>query len=99
MGLDSSELFLERATRAAHDTRVSRSSSCTATSGRSRTRGRFDVVLNLLTVWGYYDNDENQQALQSMADVLRPGGRFVLEIAHRDSLVAWVRGTRLVRDQ
>ena len=47
----------------------------------------FDVVLNLSTVWGYYDDVENQRALQSMADALRPGGLFVLEIAHRDSLV------------
>ena len=87
VGLDSSELFLERATRTAATAGV----GVEFVHADLRTmayQSRFDVVLNLLTAWGYYDNDENQQALQSMADALRPGGRFVLEIAHRDSLVA-----------
>ena len=47
----------------------------------------FDVALNLSTAWGYYDDAENQRALQSIADALRPGGLFALELGHRDSLV------------
>ncbi|MEX1008302.1 MAG: class I SAM-dependent methyltransferase [Acidimicrobiia bacterium] len=87
VGLDSSEFFLERAAETADDVGV----SVQFVHGDIREipyERAFDVALNLLTAWGYYDDEENQRALQSIADALRPGGRFVLELAHRDSLVA-----------
>lgn len=87
VGLDSSEFFLERAKGVADDAGV----AVDLVHGDIRDipyDAEFDVVLNLSTAWGYYDDAENQRALQSMADALRPGGLFVLEIAHRDSLVA-----------
>ena len=86
VGLDSSGLFLERARAAAHDAGV----AIELVHGDIRDipyATDVDAVLNLSTAWGYYDDAENQHALQSMADALRPGGTFVLEIAHRDSLV------------
>jgi SAM-dependent methyltransferase len=86
VGLDSSELFLDRANAAAEDAGV----AIELVHGDIREipfGSDFDVVLNLSTAWGYYDDAENQRALQSMADALHPGGRFVLEVAHRDGLV------------
>ena len=86
VGLDSSHLFLERARAGAQDVAV----AIDLVHGDIRELpygSDFDAVLNLNTAWGYYDDAENQRALQSMADALRPGGLFVLEIAHRDSLV------------
>jgi SAM-dependent methyltransferase len=86
VGLDSSELFLDRARVAAQDAGV----AIDLVHGDIREipyESDFDAVLNLNTAWGYYDDAKNQHALQSMADALRPDGLFVLEIAHRDSLV------------
>ena len=86
VGLDSSDLFLEHARATAQDAGV----AIDLVHGDIREipyESDFDAVLNLSTAWGYYDDAENQRALQSMADALRPGGLFVLEIAHRDSLV------------
>jgi SAM-dependent methyltransferase len=86
VGLDASDFFLERARAAAHDAGV----AIELVHGDIREipyESDFDAVLNLSTAWGYYDDAQNQRALQSMSDALRPGGLFLLEIAHRDSLV------------
>jgi SAM-dependent methyltransferase len=43
-------------------------------------RETFDAVLNLFTSFGYFDTDEeNFRVLESMASVLRPGGRYILD--------------------
>jgi SAM-dependent methyltransferase len=43
-------------------------------------RSSFDIVLNLFTSFGYFESDtENRQVIQSMHDVLAPGGGFVLD--------------------
>jgi SAM-dependent methyltransferase len=86
VGLDSSEFFLERATAAADDAGV----AVEFVHGDIREipyDSDFDAAVNLSTAWGYHDDAENQRALQSIADALRPGGLFVLELGHRDSLV------------
>ncbi len=50
---------------------------------------QFDAVLNLSTAWGYSEDDEeNLETLRAMVRSLRPGGIFVMEIAHRDAIVA-----------
>ena len=42
--------------------------------------GKFDVVLNLFTSFGYFEADEeNLQVLTSMHSVLHSGGRFLLD--------------------
>jgi len=47
----------------------------------------FDCVLMLFTVFGYFRDDENLDVLKRVWRALRPGGRFVLDIQNRDSLV------------
>lgn len=47
----------------------------------------FDVVLNLFTSFGFYDEEVNLKVLREFRRVLKPGGRLVLEIQHRDALV------------
>ncbi|MCS7073619.1 MAG: class I SAM-dependent methyltransferase [Bacteroidia bacterium] len=40
----------------------------------------FDIVLNLFTSFGYFENDwENWQVLKAVYEALRPGGIFVLD--------------------
>lgn len=53
---------------------------------RDRT---YDVVTCLGSSLGYFDGDEqNRQVLQEMIEVLRPGGKLVLQVFNRDYLVA-----------
>jgi ubiquinone/menaquinone biosynthesis C-methylase UbiE len=47
----------------------------------------FDAALNLFSSLGYLGDDEDTQALAEIGRVLRPGGRLVIEIMHRDLLV------------
>jgi ubiquinone/menaquinone biosynthesis C-methylase UbiE len=48
--------------------------------------GRFDAALNLFTSLGYLGDEEDTRVLQEIRRVLRPGGRLVVEILHRDAL-------------
>ena len=47
----------------------------------------FDGVLNLWHSFGYFDDATNYDILRQINSRLRPGGRFVLDIYNRDSLV------------
>ncbi|MEC3981929.1 class I SAM-dependent methyltransferase [Amycolatopsis sp. H20-H5] len=42
--------------------------------------GRFDLVVNWFTAFGYFDDDGNKRVLAEVARALRPGGRFVLDL-------------------
>ena len=46
-----------------------------------------DVVINMFTAFGYFDDEGNQRSLEEIARVLRPRGRFVIELTNRDSLM------------
>ena len=48
---------------------------------------RFDAALNLFTSLGFYGDEEDVKALGEIGRVLRPAGRLVIEIMHRDRLV------------
>ena len=47
----------------------------------------FDAALNLYTSLGYLGDEEDARVLAEIARVLRPGGRLVIELLHRDLLV------------
>ncbi len=48
----------------------------------------FDAVLCLFTSLGYFEKEEdNLRVVQEVARALRPGGFFLLDLAHRDWLV------------
>jgi SAM-dependent methyltransferase len=67
----------------------------------------FDAALNLFSSLGYNGDDEDTRALREIRRVLRPEGRLVIEIMHRDALVrgfresSWhlVGGGRLLLEQ
>jgi len=46
----------------------------------------FDLVFNLFTSFGYFDDDGNLRAASQMARVLVPGGRLVLDHMNRDAV-------------
>jgi ubiquinone/menaquinone biosynthesis C-methylase UbiE len=47
----------------------------------------FDAAINLFTSLGYLGDEEDTRALAEIARVLRPDGRLLIEIMHRDLLV------------
>ena len=57
---------------------------------RSLPRDRqYDAVTCLGTSLGYFESEEqNKLCLQEMVEVLRPGGKLVLQMVNRDNLVA-----------
>jgi SAM-dependent methyltransferase len=49
----------------------------------------FDVVLNLFTSLGYFaDEADDAKVVEAAASMLRPGGRFVLEVINGERLMA-----------
>lgn len=44
-------------------------------------------VVNLFNAFGYFQGEDDLAVLREVVRVLRPGGRFVQEIHHRDALV------------
>ncbi|MBT9584963.1 methyltransferase domain-containing protein [bacterium] len=48
---------------------------------------QFDFVLNFLHSFGYFRDQENLQVLSAIHRALKPGGRVLLDLANRDTLV------------
>ena len=54
----------------------------------------YDLVLNLFTAFGYYDNKQDDiQVLRNVFASLHPGGRFVLDVLGKERLAATLRTT------
>lgn len=47
----------------------------------------FDRVLLLFTGFGYFADDENEQAIANMARALKPGGRLMFDVPNRDTIL------------
>lgn len=46
-----------------------------------------DAVINIFSAFGYFDDAGNQRVLDEVARVLRPGGRFLIDLLNRDALM------------
>ena len=85
-GLDVTPLFLDEARRDA----AQRGVTVDYHPGDMREipwRDRFEVVVSWFTAFGYFDDDTNRKVLAGACDALRPGGRLVIELNHKDSLL------------
>lgn len=48
----------------------------------------FDAVINIFTAFGYLESEaEDQKVLNAVAAALKPGGRFLIEIIHRERVM------------
>jgi SAM-dependent methyltransferase len=86
-GLDLSRVFLDRARAAAQQAGVS------VRWVHSDMRdipfeNEFDAVINLFSAFAYLENQaEDQKVLAQVHKALKPDGRFLIEIIHRESLM------------
>jgi SAM-dependent methyltransferase len=85
-GLDATPLFLDLARRDAADRGVD-VDYLEGDMRRLPWTGRFDRVVNWFTAFGYFDDAGNRQVLAEVARALKPGGRFAVELQHRDWIV------------
>jgi SAM-dependent methyltransferase len=49
--------------------------------------GIFDGVYSFFTSFGYFSDAENERVVASLVRALRPGGRFLIDMANRDWLL------------
>ncbi|MGW2510049.1 class I SAM-dependent methyltransferase [Streptomyces scopuliridis] len=53
--------------------------------------GSFDVVLNVFTSFGYFDDpDDNLRVLRNARESLAPGGRLVVDVMGKEVLAGWI---------
>jgi SAM-dependent methyltransferase len=58
----------------------------------------FDAVINIFTAFGYFEREEeDQRVLQQVYRALKPDGRFLLELKHREDVIRNYRPSGVTR--
>lgn len=94
-GMDSSEVFLDRARADAAGAGI----TVEYVAGDMRQLpwvGRFDRVVNWSTAFGYFDDTANRAVLEGIVRVLAPGGRLVMDLDNLTSFIAAYCPSRVV---
>jgi SAM-dependent methyltransferase len=92
-GLDATPLFLDVARRDARQRGV-RAEYVEGDMRAIRWTDRFDAVVSWFTAYGYFDDEQNRAVLAEVHRSLRPGGRFLVELIHKDGLLPhWLPST------
>jgi SAM-dependent methyltransferase len=95
-GVDLSPLMLKRAEAACADAgvtaRLTAADMLTFTEPES-----FDVVLNVFTSFGYFDDPaDNARVLRNAHASLVPGGRLLIDLMGKEVLAGWIGRPQLV---
>lgn len=92
-GLDATPLFLDLARRDAE----ALGAEVDYVEGDMRAipwTDRFDAIVSWFTSYGYFDDPQNRAVLDEVHRALRPGGRFLVELNHKDGLLqSWTPST------
>ncbi|QNP66895.1 class I SAM-dependent methyltransferase [Streptomyces genisteinicus] len=96
-GVDRSPVLLERGRKRAADTGAA-PRFVEADVLDYRPDGPYDVVLNMFTSFGYFEDPaDNARVLETMHDALAPGGSLVLDLAGKELLARRVEPPKVVR--
>ncbi|MFD4632395.1 methyltransferase domain-containing protein [Streptomyces sp. NPDC058284] len=95
-GVDLSPAMLKRAEAACEaagaDVRLVRADMLTHVEQES-----YDVVLNLFTSFGYFDDPlDNERVLRNAHDSLVPGGRLLIDVMGKEVLAGWIGRPQVV---
>lgn len=86
-GLDLNRLFLGLARQAAREAEVPLRLARGDMRRTPWADAAFDAAICMFTSLGYFDDPaDNQQVLDEFARVVRPGGRFILDLANIDAV-------------
>ncbi|MET9443390.1 class I SAM-dependent methyltransferase [Streptomyces sp. NPDC006610] len=95
-GVDLSEAMLDRARERAAGLGA-RVTYVRADARDYEAPGRFDVVLNMFTSFGYFEDPaDNARVLRTMHDCLAPGGTLILDLAGKELLARRVTPPKVV---
>ncbi|MFI6642750.1 class I SAM-dependent methyltransferase [Streptomyces sp. NPDC050504] len=96
-GVDRSPAMLERARKRAADAGAA-PAYVRADMREYAQPGAFDVVLNMFTSFGYFEDPaDNSRALRTMHDSLVPGGTVLLDMAGKELLARKVVPPKVVQ--
>lgn len=89
-GLDISPDYLERARERAGATGVEESTTFVQCDMREldAVDGHFDLVVNLWTSFGYFDEETNRAVLAGMRERVADGGALVVEMSNKEGVLA-----------
>jgi SAM-dependent methyltransferase len=49
---------------------------------------KYDAIINIFTAFGFYTRDsDNQRILNAVAKALKPGGKFLIDLANRENIL------------
>jgi SAM-dependent methyltransferase len=85
-GLDITPAFLEQAKHVA----AAEDLDATYHLGDMRTlpwTGKFDAIVNWMSAYGYFGDEENRQVLSEAHRALKPGGKLLLDLNNWDCVV------------
>ncbi|WP_459195023.1 class I SAM-dependent methyltransferase [Halosimplex sp. J119] len=99
-GIDISESYLERARERIAERGVGDRVTVDRADMRdlSERAGRYDLVYNLWTSFGYYDDATNREVLRGMYDRTADDGALVLELVNREGVLADFRAAAVPDD-
>jgi len=63
------------------------------------SHGMFDAAVIWFTTFGYFDDDDNKRVLDQAANILKPGGRLLIEQVHRNALLRQELPQRFVTER
>lgn len=99
-GVDVSPDYVERARERARAAGVADSTTVVERDMRDlrEVSGRYDLVTNLFTSFGFYDDETNQGVLEDAYNRLTDGGAVLIEVANKEGLLSEFDGDELTRD-
>jgi len=83
LGVDATQSFLEIARQKAEEEQVQISFQLTDMR-ELNFHDRFDAVINMFAAYGYFTDEENLKVLELIANSLRSGGLFLIDLLNRD---------------
>ncbi len=86
-GLDFNPLYLDLAGQEARRAGLTGARFVQGDFRSLSFQGEFDAAYSYFTSFGYFDDPQNFAVLQGVARALKPGGRFLIDMAHRDFIL------------
>jgi len=89
-GIDNSDQFLKIAKEEA-ETKKSYDKLLKKDMRVLDLQTRFDVALMMFTVFGYFNDEENERVISNISTLLNPGGLLCFDLMNRDNFVKSIK--------